>query len=97
MITLQKKWFHATTKQCWKEIQRSGILWGGKDIFLARNLDELIRMVHLPLIGDLQKCELIVTVRYIPNGITDNYDAKSWEMIVKKSIRGDDVKFLRYL
>lgn len=99
-MTVQKKWYHATTKEAWKQIKRECVLWGIDDprqTFLARNLDELIRMINLPLMGDLRKCELILTVKYEPNGIDDNYNTKSWEMVVNKPISIDNVKLLRFL
>ena len=96
---IQKRWFHATTKKCWKQIKKDGFLKVDEDgeLFLARNLDELIRMIYLPLIQDLRKCELVLSVRYTPNGIDDDYDPKWWEMIVTKPIPIENVVLLKYL
>jgi hypothetical protein len=90
---IQKRWFHATTKENWEKIKKEGLQSG---TFLARNLEELIRMIYLPLIGDLRKCELILSVRYTPND-DDKFDPKSWEMIAMRRIDKDNLKLLKYL
>ena len=97
----QKRWFHATTKQGLKFILKEGILWGIDDdkrhTFLARNYDELIRMISLPYFTDLRKCEVVLSVRYIPNGLDDDYNPKWWEMIVTKPIPISNVQVYKYL
>lgn len=101
---IQKRWFHATTKECWKKIRTDGILLGPPShecnrphTFLARNLDELYRMIYLPIFTDLRKCELILSVRYVPNGIHDDYNPKCWEMITTAAIPLCDLKVLKYI
>lgn len=100
---IQRKWFHATTIENYKKIQKEGVLFGKNDIdetrrtFLARNLAELIRMINLSFFRDLAKCELILTVKYTPNRTDDDYNPKYWEMIVYKPIPISDVKVLKYL
>ena len=90
---IQKRWFHATTKENWEKIKKDGLRRG---TFLARNLEELVRMINLPLIGDLEKCELVLSVKHIPSNL-DEYNPKSWEMVVRKSIVAENIRFLRYL
>lgn len=112
MITIQKRWFHATTKENWEKIKQEKILWGISETtdldnpidkratFLARELKTLISMVtdktrHWN--GDMLHNELILSVRYLPNNINDDYDPSNWEMIVKKPIPLSNVKVLKYL
>ena len=90
MIIKQKRWFHATTKANWKKIKKEGLRNG---TFLARNLNELKRMINLPLIGDLQKCELILSVRYKP----DEYNAKDWELVIENTIDANNIRLLEYI
>lgn len=93
MITIQKRWFHATTKNNWIKIKKEGLLGG---TYLARNLEELMRIINLPLIEDLRKCELILSVRHLPSDI-DEYKPTTWEMVVKEPIPISNIRFLRYL
>ena len=105
MTTLQKRWFHATTKKGWKEIQEEGVLWGAayrgeRETYLARNIEELINFISGPVsnvVGDLRKCQLVLSVKYTPNGVDDDFNPKSWEMVVKKPITLDKVRLIRYL
>ncbi len=101
MRSIQKRWFHATTKEAWKKIKEEGLLWGITDrerqTFLARNLGELIRMINLPFIQDLRKCQIILSVEYVPNGRDDDYNPKSWELIVNKPIPTSNVRLLKKL
>lgn len=96
----QKKWYHATNKKALRNIKKSGVLWGGNDIFLARNAKELESMVldSNRWNADMHKNnEVILSVRYVPNNIDDDYDPCSWEMRVTKPISIDNVRLLKYL
>jgi hypothetical protein len=96
---MQKRWFHGTTIECWKKIQQDGFLKPNEDkeLFLARNRDELERMINLPIFTDLRKSQLILSVRYTPDNINDDYNPKNWEMIVRKSIPLSYIKVLTHL
>jgi len=90
MNTIQKRWFHATTKENWEKIKKDGLRNGS---FLARNLNELIRMINLPLFTDLRKCELVLSVKHEPK----EYNPKEWELITDKKIPLENIKVLKYL
>lgn len=97
---IQKKWFHGTTRENWEKIKQSGFLNGGSENFLARNLAELERYIYSPAAwGDMRKIRggLILTVKYKPNNVDDDYKPTWWEMIVRKSIPVSDLKVLKYL
>lgn len=101
--TIQKHWFHATTKKTLEKIKQSGVLFGNDNcLFLARNLEELVLMIKHGRAGigwnaDIAHKELVLKVKYIPNNINDDYDPKNWEMIVKKPIPLSNIRFLRYI
>ena len=105
--TVQKRWYHATTKKAWKKIKKEGVLWGlegwgmSRHTFLARNWRDLVRMCdskkYQPWNRDMFNNELHLSVRYTPNGTADDYDSKSWEMIVKKPISTENVRLLKYI
>lgn len=84
MNCVQKHWWHATTRENWKKIKKEGLR---KGTFLARNHEELIRMINLPLIGDLRKCELILSVLY-----TQKEKDEGWELIISEPIPAENVK-----
>lgn len=102
MKTVQKRWFHATTKENWGKIKKEGILWGidtwERRTFLAANLKQLIWfMTHIfPCNTDMQNFDLILSVRYIPNNIDDIWQ-NHWELVVKKPIPLENVRLLRYI
>ncbi len=99
MKTIQRRWFHGTTKEAWKKIKKEGLKpneYG--ELFLAGNQNELIKIVYKPAFWhDLKKCEVLLSVKYTPNGINDDYDPKNWEMIVNKPIPINNVRVLRKL
>lgn len=100
MTTIQKTWFHVTTKQEWKTYKSIGFLWNpwGK-VFVARNLEELLHMsskeCQNPINADIQDAEMVLGVKYIPNGFDD--EDKGWELIIKKPIPIQNIKILKYL
>ena len=100
---IQKRWFHATTKENWKKIQKEKMLWGidrnQRHTFLARSLKELISMVtdNHYWNSDMHNNELVLSVKYTPNNINDDYNVKSWEMVVKKPITLDNIQLLKYI
>lgn len=101
---IQKKWFHGTTLEALKKIKKEGLLWGldcnKRETYLARNLKELESYIFSPLAWkDMKKIRngVILAVKYLPNGVDDDYNPKWWEMIVKNPIPLSDIKVLKYL
>jgi hypothetical protein len=98
---LQKRWYHATTLVNWKKIKKDGVLWGRpkgepRHTYLAHDkLDILGRTsTRFSLAGVL--CEVLLSVKYTPDSLSDDYAPKSWELIVRRPIPIQDVKVLRY-
>ncbi len=104
--TNQKRWSHATTKETWKRIQEEGVLWGVDDpgysrhTYLAKDVKQLVVMAtdkKRIWNKDMHHYEVLLRVKYVPNGVDDDYDPKSWEMVVKRPISLENVSFVRYL
>lgn len=91
-VELQKKWYHGTSLENWKKIKKEGVLWGKDGVFnrrctfLAKDLKQLEHWTSLPMFNEWRGFDLILTVKYTPNNIDDDYNPKWWEMIVKKII-----------
>ena len=102
MTTIQKRWFHGTTKENWKKIKKEGLKSG---TFLARNLEDLwFFFTHsFPSNSDMfMKCEVILSVKYTPNVIDDDYYKEGasrykWELVVEKPIPADNIRPLFYI
>jgi hypothetical protein len=94
MKFIQKRWFHATTKENWRKMKEEGFLWGMSDeydsrrTYLARQKEDIKGrgLWNFTLAGVKQRCEILLSVKYLPTGVDDDYNPKSWELIVFKPI-----------
>lgn len=92
---IQKKWFHATTLEALPSILSLGLIPNeDNELYLARNYDELIRFINLPVFKDLRKCKVVLSVKYVPS--ISNPD-KYWELVANESISPDNLKVHKYL
>ena len=85
------KFYHGTSKEAWKGIQREGVLWGIRNApsrctYLTP--DEAVATIY----GGV-----ILEAEYDPIpgvGVTNNYHPDSWQMRVYEPIPIKNVKFL---
>ncbi len=106
---IQKHWYHATTREAWKKIKEDGVLWGVswggvRQTFLAREKEDILGRVAwlsspfgMTRAGVIHRSHLLLRVKYIPDGRNDDYDPKSWELVVKIPILKENVRVAGYL
>lgn len=82
-------YYHGTSKENWKRIQEEGILYGVRDApsrctYLTPMKDEARRY------GDV-----LLEVKYKPNGIDDNYYDGCWQFRVYTPILLKDINLVK--
>ena len=82
MFTIQKHWWHATTRENWKKIKKEGLRAGA---YLSRSISE---------IDILSKCDVLLSVKYIPDESIDYYLKEVGELTVKKPISVENIKLV---
>ena len=92
------KFYHGTTEENWKKIQKEGVLWGKCGIFRYTYLTPDIRVA-----AGYGSDEVILEVEYKPVGRgVDNYELNlpfgeiCWEFAVRVPISIDKVKRINY-
>ena len=83
------KFYHGTTKENWKKIQKEGVLWGVRDAPM--------RCTYLAVDKDEAKCygDIILEIEYTPKkGKMNNYIDDCWQFRVYEPIPTDCIKLL---
>lgn len=112
MRTIQKKWYHITTKENLKKIRSSGFLASQKryflnskyicETYLSASIEHLEKsLTAFNFFKDTAaKGDVILTVLYTPNGIDDavaTCSKSKAELTVFKPIPVENIKVLKYL
>ena len=80
MVVWRMKFYHGTTKENWKKIQKEGVLWGGYSYHKTGG-KEGYRYTYLTpdleIAGSMGSKEVILEVEYEPIGVGNKIDGKA--------------------